>query len=154
MVDKKIKVKSRNKQSKAIGVRHSEDDVKKAVVDCIFKIEQLNNIPEGYVANNSNCSRSSIGRIFNGQSPIPDWTTIHNYSACIIGRSEFIPGFPEVLCQILNLIVDDSADINCTVDDDCHIDIEIRFHTSKKLVKDPTEEEGDKKIGTKRNNKK
>ena len=45
MVDKKIKVKSRNKQSKAIGVRHSEDDVKKAVVDCIFKIEQLNNIP-------------------------------------------------------------------------------------------------------------
>ena len=60
MVDKKIKVKSRNKQSKAIGVRHSEDDVKKAVVDCIFKIEQLNNIPEGYVANNSNCSPHSL----------------------------------------------------------------------------------------------
>ena len=101
---------------------------------------------------------SSIGRIckckFDGQSPIPDWTTIHNYSACIIGESEFIPGFPEVLCQILNLIVDDSADIDCTVDNDCHIDIEIRFHTSKKLVKDPTEKEGDKEIGRKRNNKK
>ena len=60
---KKFKVKSRDKQSKTTGVRHSDDDVKKAVVDRIFKIEQLNNIPEGYVANNSNCSRSSIGRI-------------------------------------------------------------------------------------------
>ena len=71
-------------------------------------------------------------------------TTIHNYSACIIGKSEFIPGFPEVLCHVLNLIVDDSADIDCTVDNDCHIDIEIRFHTSKKLVKDPMEKEGDR----------
>ena len=77
---------------------------------------------------------------FDGQSPIPDWTTIHNYSACIIGKSEFIPGFPEVLCHVLNLIVDDSADIDCTVD----IDIEIRFHTSKKLVKDPMKKEGDR----------
>ena len=112
---KKFKVKSRDKQSKTTGVRHSDDDVKKAVVDRIFKIEQLNNIPERYVANHSNCSRSSIGRMckckFDGQSPIPDWTTIHNYSACIIGKSEFIPGFPEVLCHVLNLIVDDSADI-------------------------------------------
>ena len=82
----KFKVKSRDKQSKTTGVRHSDDDVKKAVVDRIFKIEQLNNIPERYVANHSNCSRSSIGRMckckFDGQSPIPDWTTIHNYSAC------------------------------------------------------------------------
>ena len=158
MVNKKFKVNSRDKQSKTTGVRHSDDDVKKAVVDRIFKIEQLNNIPERYVANHSNCSRSSIGRMckckFDGQSPIPDWTTIHNYSACIIGKSEFIPGFPEVLCHVLNLIVDDSADIDCTVDNDCHIDIEIRFHTSKKLVKDPTEKEGDKEIGRKRNNKK
>ena len=102
---KKFKVKSRDKQSKTTGVRHSDDDVKKAVVDRIFKIEQLNNIPERYVANHSNCSRSSIGRMckckFDGQSPIPDWTTIHNYSACIIGKSEFIPGFPEVLCCLL-----------------------------------------------------
>ena len=144
----KFKVKSRDKQSKTTGVRHSDDDVKKAVVDRIFKIEQLNNIPERYVANHSNCSRSSIGRMckckFDGQSPIPDWTTIHNYSACIIGKSEFIPGFPEVLCHVLNLIVVDSADIDCTVDNDCHIDIEIRFHTSKKLVKDPMEKEGDR----------
>lgn len=57
---KKFKVKSRDKQSKTTGVRHSDDDVKKAVVDRIFKIEQLNNIPERYVANHSNCSRSSI----------------------------------------------------------------------------------------------
>ena len=88
--NKKFKVKSRDKQSKTTGVRHSDDDVKKAVVDRIFKIEQLNNIPERYVANHSNCSRSSIGRMckckFDGQSPIPDWTTIHNYSACIIGK--------------------------------------------------------------------
>ena len=41
----KFKVKSRDKQSKTTGVRHSDDDVKKAVVDRIFKIEQLNNIP-------------------------------------------------------------------------------------------------------------
>jgi hypothetical protein len=71
---KKFKVKSRDKQSKTTGVRHSDDDVKKAVVDRIFKIEQLNNIPERYVANHSNCSRSSIGRMckckFDGQSPI------------------------------------------------------------------------------------
>ena len=60
---KKFKVKSRDKQSKTTGVRHSDDDVKKAVVDRIFKIEQLNNIPERYVANHSNCSRSSIGRM-------------------------------------------------------------------------------------------
>lgn len=46
---KKFKVKSRDKQSKTTGVRHSDDDVKKAVVDRIFKIEQLNNIPERYV---------------------------------------------------------------------------------------------------------
>ena len=105
---KKFKVKSRDKQSKTTGVRHSDDDVKKAVVDRIFKIEQLNNIPERYVANHSNCSRSSIGRMckckFDGQSPIPDWTTIHNYSACIIGKSEFIPGFPEVLCHVLTYL--------------------------------------------------
>ena len=43
---KKFKVKSRDKQSKTTGVRHSDDDVKKAVVDRIFKIEQLNNIPK------------------------------------------------------------------------------------------------------------
>ena len=102
-----------------------------------------------------NCSRSSIGRMckckFDGQSPIPDWTTIHNYSACIIGKSEFIPGFPEVLCHVLNLIVDDSADIDCTVDNDCHIDIEIRFHISKKLVRILWKR---KEIGRKRNNKK
>ena len=61
---KKFKVKSRDKQSKTTGVRHSDDDVKKAVVDRIFKIEQLNNIPERYVANHSNCSRSSIGQLF------------------------------------------------------------------------------------------
>ena len=36
----KFKVKSRDKQSKTTGVRHSDDDVKKAVVDRIFKIEQ------------------------------------------------------------------------------------------------------------------
>ena len=64
---KKFKVKSRDKQSKTTGVRHSDDDVKKAVVDRIFKIEQLNNIPERYVANHSNCSRSSIVRVL---SPI------------------------------------------------------------------------------------
>ena len=63
MESKKFKVKSRDKQSKTTGVRHSDDDVKKAVVDRIFKIEQLNNIPERYVANHSNCSRSSIGRM-------------------------------------------------------------------------------------------
>lgn len=45
---KKFKVKSRDKQSKTTGVRHSDDDVKKAVVDRIFKTEQLNNIPERY----------------------------------------------------------------------------------------------------------
>ena len=102
-----------------------------------------------------NCSRSSIGRMckckFDGQSPIPDWTTIHNYSACIIGKSEFIPGFPEVLCHVLNLIVDDSADIDCTVDNDCHIDIEIRFHTSKNWLRILWKR---KEIGRKRNNKK
>ena len=59
----KFKVKSRDKQSKTTGVRHSDDDVKKAVVDRIFKIEQLNNIPERYVAKLSFCWRSSIGRL-------------------------------------------------------------------------------------------
>ena len=38
---KKFKVKSRDKQSKTTGVRHSDDDVKKAVVDRIFKIEPV-----------------------------------------------------------------------------------------------------------------
>lgn len=28
------------------GVRHSDDDVKKKVIDCVFKLGQLNNIPE------------------------------------------------------------------------------------------------------------
>ena len=55
MVNKKFKVKSRDKQSKTTGVRHSDDDVKKAVVDRIgqlfiiillVSLESLNLFPD------------------------------------------------------------------------------------------------------------
>ena len=39
--NKKFKVISRDIQSKTTGVRHSDDDVKKAVVDRIIKKERI-----------------------------------------------------------------------------------------------------------------
>lgn len=82
-VEREVVFNSENGQKEMTGVRHSDDDVKKKVIDCVFKLGQLNNIPEKYVEKNSDCSRSSVGRVyrcnFDGRSPIPNWTTIFNF---------------------------------------------------------------------------
>ena len=60
-VEREVVFNSENGQKEMTGVRHSDDDVKKKVIDCVFKLGQLNNIPEKYVEKNSDCSRSSWG---------------------------------------------------------------------------------------------
>ena len=60
-VEREVVFDSENGQKEMTGVRHSDDDVKKKVIDCVFKLGQLNNIPEKYVEKNSDCSRSSVG---------------------------------------------------------------------------------------------
>nr|WP_306443905.1 hypothetical protein [Odoribacter splanchnicus] len=57
-VEREVVFNSENGQKEMTGVRHSDDDVKKKVIDCVFKLGQLNNIPEKYVEKNSDCSRS------------------------------------------------------------------------------------------------
>ena len=59
-VEREVVFNSENGQKEMTGVRHSDDDVKKKVIDCVFKLGQLNNIPEKYVEKNSDCSRSSV----------------------------------------------------------------------------------------------
>ena len=63
-VEREVVFNSENGQKEMTGVRHSDDDVKKKVIDCVFKLGQLNNIPEKYVEKNSDCSRSSVGRVY------------------------------------------------------------------------------------------
>ena len=93
-VEREVVFNSENGQKEMTGVRHSDDDVKKKVIDCVFKLGQLNNIPEKYVEKNSDCSRSSVGRVyrcnFDGRSPIPNWTTIFNFFSCVIGKATII----------------------------------------------------------------
>ena len=60
-VEREVVFNSENGQKEMTGVRHSDDDVKKKVIDCVFKLGQLNNIPQKYVEKNSDCSRSSGG---------------------------------------------------------------------------------------------
>ena len=99
-VEREVVFNSENGQKEMTGVRHSDDDVKKKVIDCVFKLGQLNNIPEKYVEKNSDCSRSSVGRVyrcnFDGRSPIPNWTTIFNFFSCVIGKATIIVNIPEV----------------------------------------------------------
>lgn len=52
-VEREVVFNSENGQKEMTGVRHSDDDVKKKVIDCVFKLGQLNNIPEKYVEKNS-----------------------------------------------------------------------------------------------------
>ena len=59
-VEREVVFNSENGQKEMTGVRHSDDDVKKKVIDCVFKLGQLNNIPEKYVEKNSDCSRSCV----------------------------------------------------------------------------------------------
>lgn len=136
-VEREVVFNSENGQKEMTGVRHSDDDVKKKVIDCVFKLRQLNNIPEKYVEKNSDCSRSSVGRVyrcnFDGRSPIPNWTTIFNFFSCVIGKATIIVNIPEVLCWILKLFLGDSADVGYTVDDSHHIRIDIQFHDDKTL---------------------
>ena len=49
-VEREVVFNSENGQKEMTGVRHSDDDVKKKVIDCVFKLRQLNIIPEKYVA--------------------------------------------------------------------------------------------------------
>lgn len=137
-VKRNVAFKSENGHEEMVGVRHSDDDVKKKVIYCMFKLGQLNNISEKYVENHSDCSRSSVGRVyrcnFDGRSPIPNWTTIFNFFSCVIGRATIIVNIPEVLCWILKLFLGDSADVGYTVDDNHHIRIDIQFHDDKTLL--------------------
>ncbi len=127
-------------------VTSNQQDFKKKVIDCVFKLGQLNNIPEKYVEKNSDCSRSSVGRVyrcnFDGRSPIPNWTTIFNFFSCVIGKATIIVNIPEVLCWILKLFLGDSADVGYTVDDSHHIRIDIQFHDDKTLFLETGEKEG------------
>lgn len=145
-VEREVVFNSENGQKETTGVRHSDDDVKKKVIDCVFKLGQLNNIPEKYVEKNSDCSRSSVGRVyrcnFDGRSPIPNWTTIFNFFSCVIGKATIIVNIPEVLCWILKLFLGDSADVSYTVDDNHHIRIDIQFHDDKTLLPETGEKEG------------
>ena len=59
-VEREVVFNSENGQKEMTGVRHSDDDVKKKVIDCVFKLGQLNNIPEKYVEKNSDCSRTGV----------------------------------------------------------------------------------------------
>ncbi len=42
-VEREVVFNSENGQKEMTGVRHSDDDVKKKVIDCVFKLGQLNN---------------------------------------------------------------------------------------------------------------
>ena len=44
-VEREVVFNSENGQKEMTGVRHSDDDFKKKVIDCFFKLGQLNNIP-------------------------------------------------------------------------------------------------------------
>ena len=59
-VEREVVFNSENGQKEMTGVRHSDDDVKKKVIDCVFKLGQLNNIPEKYVEKNSDCSCTGV----------------------------------------------------------------------------------------------
>ena len=124
-VEREVVFDSENGQKEMTGVRHSDDDVKKKVIDCVFKLGQLNNIPEKY-----------------GRSPIPNWTTIFNFFSCVIGKATIIVNIPEVLCWILKLFLGDSADVGYTVDDSHHIRIDIQFHDDKTLFLETGEKKG------------
>ena len=41
-VEREVVFNSENGQKEMTGVRHSDDDVKKKVIDCVFKLGQLN----------------------------------------------------------------------------------------------------------------
>ena len=58
-VEREVILNSEKGKKETTGVRHSDDDVKKKVIDTAFKLGQLNNISEKYVEDNSDCSRSS-----------------------------------------------------------------------------------------------
>ena len=114
-VEREVVFNSENGQKEMTGVRHSDDDVKKKVIDCVFKL---------------------------GRSPIPNWTTIFNFFSCVIGKATIIVNIPEVLCWILKLFLGDSADVGYTVDDSHHIRIDIQFHDDKTLFLETGEKEG------------
>lgn len=137
------KSNNKKKTNKASGVRHYDDDVKKAVVEPMLKIEQLNGIPEKFVQEHSECSRSSVGRIcgcsFDGTDTTPDWTTIFIYSNCIVGESTNIIDFPKVVSAMLGHIVKDCAEVECTVDDKHCMHVSIQFGADKILTEEDLE---------------
>lgn len=144
-VEREVILNSENGQKEMTGVRHSDDDVKKKVVDCVFKLGQLNNISEKYVERNSDCSRSSVGRVyrcnFDGRSPIPNWTTIFNFFLCDWKGNDYHQYSGGVVLGS-EAFLGDSADVGYTVDDSRHIRIDIQFHDDKTLLPETGEKEG------------
>ena len=62
-VEREVVFNSENGQKEMTGVRHSDDDVKKKVIDCVFKLGQLNNTPVmkiGIVAVSRDCFPESL----------------------------------------------------------------------------------------------
>ena len=92
-VEREVVFNSENGQKEMTGVRHSDDDVKKKVIDCVFKLGQLNNIPEKYVEKNSDCSRSSVGRVYRCKLPAGE---------CVAFRC--LPCNKSVLCHFCSCI--------------------------------------------------
>ena len=137
------KSNNKNKPNKTVGVRHSDDDVKKAVVEPMLKMEQLNGIPEKFVQEHSECSRSSVGRIcgcaFDSIDTTPNWTTIFIYSNCIIEESTNIIDFPKVVYAMVGNIVKDCAEVECTADDKHCVHVKIQFGEDKILTEEELE---------------
>lgn len=152
------KSNNKNKPNKVVGVRHSDDDVKKAVVEPMLKMEQLNGIPEKFVQEHSECSRSSIGRLcgcgFDGIDTTPNWTTIFIYSNCIIEESTNIIEFPKVIYAMLGNIVKNCAEVECTADDKHCVHVKIQFGADKILTEEDLKKaknEAERKKGQDRN---
>ena len=147
-VEREVILNSEKGKKETTGVRHSDDDVKKKVIDTAFKLGQLNNFSDKYVEDNSDCSRSSVGRMwrcnFDGKSPIPNWTTIFNFFSCVIGKATNIVNIPEALCWVLALFLGSSADVSYTVSNIHHICIDIQFHDGKTLLSETGEGAKDK----------
>lgn len=138
IVLRNAKKKGKGNNCKTTGLRHSDDDIKRAVIDYLLKMELQNNISENYVEKHSDCSRSSVGRVcrcvWDGSTSIPDWTTLLNFSACVIEKSEIVVELPKMLCELLKLFLKQSAKINYSIEDEHHIYIDVELAGDKKLL--------------------
>lgn len=122
-------VKERVVKCKSSVLQHCDDKTKLAMIDLIHKICQGNDIPEKYIKKHSDCSESSVSRVWNPSSSpsMPNWSTIFNVLACVIEKSEDAYAFFLCVKELITYLIGDSAHVECTFEEPNCIYIQIDF---------------------------